>query len=192
MERNTIETIVYGGAFNPPTLAHQAIVQACIEYAEPRNAEVWLLPSGNRADKTIDTSYERRLRLLDALVKDVVSRGVQLKINSTELDREEPTQTYETIEEFEDAYPDRAFRWVFGTDSVASMPLWEKGEWMKENVLMLVVDRPGAPLVEIGKNAEWLPAETPTISSTEVRRRMQNGENYRELVGENVYTELCR
>jgi|GEM_PF-3241881 len=41
----TKNTIIYGGAFNPPTRAHQAILQACIDYAEQLSvdAEVWLM-----------------------------------------------------------------------------------------------------------------------------------------------------
>lgn len=183
MERK--ETIVYGGAFNPPTLAHQAILQACIHYAEPRKADVWLLPSASRLDKTIETSNDRRLRLCEALICDVVQRSVKLKINSSELDRNEPTQTYETVKEFQVTYPDRTFRWVFGADSVAHMPTWRGGEWMRENLPMLVVGRPGSPHIKGGANIIRLAVESP-ISSTEVRRRMASNESYEELVGPHV------
>lgn len=50
---NRPETIIYGGAFNPPTLSHVAILQAVLEFAEPTQSEVWVMPSGTRLDKAI-------------------------------------------------------------------------------------------------------------------------------------------
>lgn len=185
------ETIIYGGAFNPPTLAHQAILQACAQYAEPRGADVWLLPSGNRADKTIATEYGRRYELCEALIQDVQSRGVMVEVNCFELDNSELTQTYETVMALQAAYPDRHFTWVFGSDSVASMPEWSHGGWLKENLSMLVADRPGVPEITLGANARWLGVSSP-ISSTEVRRRMAAGEAYDELVGKHVGALLKR
>lgn len=192
MEHIPTETIIYGGAFNPPTLAHQAILQACIDYAEPRAADVWLLPSASRKDKVIDVLPERRLELCDALLEDVMSRTVAVTVNTAELDREMPTETYETVRTLSAAYPERSFVWVFGSDSVASMPSWGHGECLKDSLAMLVVDRPGSPQIQLGVNAAWLTANTPIISSTEVRRRMGAGESYRELVGARVGVVLAR
>ena len=192
MEKTAKETIVYGGAFNPPTRAHQAILQACVDYAEPRLADVWLLPSANRHDKTIDTSYERRLELCHALVHDVMGRTVRLAVNTMELNRLTMTETYDTVQELDARYPDRRFTWVFGADSVASMPSWDYGEWLQRNLSMLVIERPGAPQVKLGTNAVRLAVQTGEVSSTEVRRRMRIGEAYDELVGANVSALLAR
>lgn len=185
------ETIIYGGAFNPPTLAHQAILQACIDYAEPRASDVWLLPSANRRDKTIEVAEHRRLEFCQALAKDVICRTVELAINTTELDRDAITETYETVAEFKKRYPNREFVWVFGSDSFASMPTWRNGKWMQTHLQMLVIDRPGAPKVKIGSNAAWLPVQADEMSSTELRRRISVGEDYRELVGSHVGAVLA-
>lgn len=186
MGSSQIETIIYGGAFNPPTKAHQAIVQACIDYAEPRSADVWLLPSASRRDKAIEVSRERRLELCDALLHDVMTRTVAVAVSTVELDRTVLTETYDTVRELEGHYPDRMFRWVFGADSVDSMASWNHGEWLVEHLPMLVVDRPGCSQVALGANAVRLAVDTGDVSSTEVRRRMHLGESYRELVGPRV------
>ena len=34
------ESVVYGGAFNPPTRAHEQILQACVEYADEMHGDV--------------------------------------------------------------------------------------------------------------------------------------------------------
>lgn len=183
-------TIIYGGAFNPPTRAHQAILQACVDRAEQTNTDVWILPSGNRTDKTIEVSRKDRIRMLDALIRDVVSRTVNIHIDTSELDKVEPTETFDTVLHFDKSYPDRQFIWVFGSDSVATMPDWYMGEWMVENISMLVVERPGVPIRKLGRYAVRLPVETIETSSTEVRQKLAAQESIEDLVTPSVYTYL--
>lgn len=180
------ETIIYGGAFYPPTRAHQAVLQACVEYADQRNADVWLLPSASRVDKNIDASIERRLELCDALRRDIVSRTVRVEICRQELDRHAPMETYDTVQELATDYPDRSFIWVFGSDAVVTMRSWNQGQWLYDNLSMLVVSRPDTPPVALGARALWLQVETGNVSSTEVRRRMSAGEDYSTLVSSRV------
>lgn len=185
------ETIIYGGAFYPPTRAHQAILQACIDYAEPRGADVWLLPSASREDKTIDAQRERRLQLCEALCQDVVRRTVTVAVNTLELDRDKPTETYDTVCELAATNMDREFTWVFGSDSVATMQTWGHGDELYNDLSMLVVRRPGAASAQLGARAVWLPVETDEMSSTELRRRMAAGEDYSPLVGAHVEALLA-
>lgn len=185
-EKNPRETIVYGGAFNPPTRAHQAILQACVERAHLDDADVWLLPSASRSDKEIDVSVARRIELCEALARDIVQSDVQLRVDTTELIRGVQTETYDTVCEYEAKYPERAFTWVFGSDSVASMSSWRGGEWMCDNLPMLVVERPGSPAPALGRYARVLSVATPNISSTLLRSRLQSGEQYDDLVSPEV------
>jgi nicotinic acid mononucleotide adenylyltransferase len=40
MELSMKQAIIYGGAFNPPTLAHHAILQACFDFAQKNHADL--------------------------------------------------------------------------------------------------------------------------------------------------------
>ncbi len=188
-ERPT-ETIIYGGMFRPPTLAHEAILQACIDYAEPRGADVWIMPSGNRTDKTVETPRELRLAYVEALASDVVARSVQLDIETTELDRGYQTETYDTVAEMAALYPGRRFTWVFGSDSVNTMHEWHGGEEMLSGLSMLIVERPGYPVRRLGSNAVILTVATREISSTLVRARMERDEPVDDLVSSSVESLL--
>ncbi|MBI3889207.1 nicotinate-nicotinamide nucleotide adenylyltransferase [Candidatus Saccharibacteria bacterium] len=179
-------TIIYGGAFNPPTRAHQAILQACVERAETLDADVWLLPSGDRTDKKIGVSRDRRIEMIQALAGDVVSRGIEIAIQETEIDRIEQTETYDTVQEFNNAFPDRRFTWVFGSDSIATMPQWHGGEWMMNNLDMLIINRVGTPIVALGRYAVILPVETINTSSTEVRKKIADHLPIENLVSPSV------
>lgn len=180
------ETIIYGGAFNPPTRAHQAIVQACVDYAEPRQADVWLLPSASRADKQIEVGRERRIALCQALLSDVMKRTVDVHVELMELDRGIQTETYDTVRELEDKYPSRHFTWVFGADSVATMSTWDHGEWLRENLSMLVIHRPGVAPLRLGARATHLAVDAGDFSSTALRTRISSGDPFDDLVGQHV------
>lgn len=191
VQANRKETIIYGGAFNPPTRAHQQILQASVMYAQDQGGDVWLLPSASRADKEINVSIARRIQLCEALARDVVSDSVEVRVETSELVRGVPTETYDTVCEFNSRYPDRYFRWVFGADSVGTMEQWHHGQWMKENLPMLIVPRQGHQAQLLGENATMLAVTPLATSSTEVRQRIANGENYDELVTEKVAQVLA-
>lgn len=186
------ETIIYGGAFNPPTLAHQAIVEKCIDYAHIHDGEIWLLPSGERKDKTIAVQIDQRLALLEAFIKDIDAGDVPIRIEESELRRQQPTETCETVREYHEHYPDRRFVWVFGTDSLLSMPSWRDGDRLLRTLPMLIAERDGSVVTSLGKNCHYLGVKTGGISSTEVRKRIIAGEEYGELVGRHVASLLAQ
>ncbi len=189
-ERQPIETIIYGGAFNPPTRAHQAILQACVDHAEQTVADVWLLPSGERRDKRIGVDRECRLDLIRAMCADIALRDVTLHIEPQELDQVESTETYDTVQKLQDRFPERHFTWVFGSDSLETVPQWHNGQWLFDNLSMLVVERPGVPLQKLGQYGTRLAVDTIKTSSTEVRRRLHDHESISDLVSPSVLRQL--
>ena len=180
------ETIVYGGAFNPPTLAHLAILNACIEYAQTAKADVWLMPSGDRTDKTIPTPRETRMAYVEAMIEDANESDFNTEVVSTELDREIMVETYDTVMELQQTHPDRNFTFVFGADSTETMASWKGGDELLETLSMLVVARPGSRMNPMAKRAVSLTAQTPNTSSTEVRTLLAQGESVDHLVGRSV------
>lgn len=191
MERtNRTETIIYGGAFNPPTLAHVAILQACVEYARPRNADVWIMPSGERADKVIAVDTKRRLDYIGAMISDADTYGVETQVLTTELERPIAVETFDTVLELDETYPEREFRWVFGADSTETMADWQNGDWLLENLSMLVLEREGYTVNPLAKRAVTLSIPHLVISSTLVRARLAANEQIDDLVGPSVLSLL--
>jgi nicotinate-nucleotide adenylyltransferase len=184
------KTVVYGGAFNPPTVAHQVIFQECVDFASENDADVWILPSGNRVDKTIAVDRALRLTYIEAMFTDLREHSVQVDLSTIELDRHRPVETYDTVVELAEAHPDREFIWVFGADSTETMPGWKNGQWLLDNVHMLLLDRPGSKLNPAVKT--WSPLSVPVmdVSSTELRHRVQTGKDFRELVSPSVFKLL--
>jgi len=176
------ETIIYGGAFNPPTLAHKAILEACVDYAQTQHADVWVMPSGDRQDKTIATSRAMRLAYIDAMIENVDNSELIPEVVTTELDRAVMVETYDTVKELEEEYPDRSFTFVFGADSTETMASWHEGEYLLENLSMLVVERVGSTVNPMARHAIRMQVEAPNVSSTLVRERLAAGIPITDLV----------
>ncbi len=185
-----IETVIYGGAFNPPTLAHQEILQAAVNYARPHGGEVWVMPSGNRLDKAIPATREQRLAYVAGMIEDTDTTGVPTSVYTAELDRSIAVETYDTVVELAHTYPEREFRWVFGADSTETMGEWQHGDWLLQNLAMLVVERAGSTINPLAMRAVALTIPHLDLSSTELRRRMEQGEPFDDMVGQRVFSIL--
>jgi len=140
------KTIIFGGAFNPPTVAHEDILMECVNYANQVNADIWIMPSNNRSDKKISVSLSRRIKYIKAMINDIGITSVKIKICKHELGKDELIKTIDTVRDFEMLYPDREFEWVFGSDSTQTMGNWEDGEWLLGNLKMLIVMRLGSDI----------------------------------------------
>jgi len=176
------ETIIYGGAFNPPTLAHIAILEACVGYAAHQQADLWVMPSGDRYDKTIPTSRALRLAFIEAMIESVDNTKLSPDIITTELDRPVMVETYDTLKELESTYPDRRFTFVFGADSTETMASWKGGNELLEDLSMLVVERTGSTVNPIARHAVRMQVQTPNVSSTQVRELVAAGAPVDHLV----------
>lgn len=182
-----IQTVIYGGAFNPPTLAHVAILRACFEYADAHGAEVWIMPSGNRRDKVIPVSRERRLEYIDALIRDATrNEDDKARVVVSELDRAVSVETVDTVRELEALHPDRTFTFVFGADSTETMSEWRDGDVLLETLSMLVIERDGSQINPKARHAKPLKVTTPDVSSTQVRALLEQGAAIDSLVSPSV------
>ncbi len=179
-------TIIYGGAFNPPTRAHAAILEAICRYARRIDAEVWLLPSGERNDKTIQQTSEVRMRYLEALKRDLGRVGQFVHVETSELFRPNSTETIDTVKELATRWPEREFIWVFGSDSVLTMHSWRQGKFLYECLPKIIVMRPGYTLSQLPPSSFVLSVRTPEMSSTLLREAMASGADYSSFVTPNV------
>lgn len=132
-----MKVLIFGGSFNPPTLAHEAIIAECLKL--PGFDQVWVMPSGNRSDKHIGTPAKDRLAMLVIVKNKHFANNPRLIISDFELNLPEPTATFTTVKELTAAYPSTQFWFVIGGDSYRSMSVWPHGEELKKNLRIIVV-----------------------------------------------------
>ncbi len=151
------EIAIFGGTFDPPTRAHDGIIEACLE--RPDIDEVWLMPSGCRADKPGMSSNAARLAMLELVRSEIFNDDPRIVVTDFEQQLAQPTQTHRTVDALEDTYPDNNFWFVYGADAYQSMPEWEKGAELRRRLGMLLVRRQDYERPAEGGNIRHLEVE---------------------------------
>jgi len=153
---------LYGGSFDPPHIAHEAIVKALRE--KTFIDEVVVMPtflnpfkSHSRADAALRLSW---LRELFADYKDVI-------VSSFEVDSGIKVPTIMSVKYLLKSY-ERVYL-VIGADNLSTLSLWQNFNELAELVTFIVVTRDG---VEIPSNYIKLEIDEP-ISSSLLRQEMQ-------------------
>lgn len=165
---------LFGGSFNPPHNGHAGLI-SIVQDSFPCD-EIWLMPSGDRKDKTMAVSKEDRLAMAHLLAEQVKrTAGPRIVVSTDELEQEEPTATFFTLQKFKDQHPDMEFYFVVTTETVPGIKsFWIEGEKLFNQENFVVVERPGfAKHHEIELPPHSVPITTnktlPLLSSTMLR-----------------------
>jgi nicotinate-nucleotide adenylyltransferase len=178
---------VLGGAFNPPHIGH--LLLAAEASWQLDLDEVLLMVTGQAPHKRIEDDPGAEVRLEMARLAAGGADGVEA--SGLEVERDEPSYTYRTLELLRDRDPDREIFFVLGADMAAALGEWEKPERVLELARLGVVPRPGVEIEEVTSALERLGAagraeilDMPLcgVSSTLVRQRAAAGQPLRHLV----------
>lgn len=186
------EVAIFGGTFDPPTRAHEAIVQACLE--QPGIDEVWLMTSGQRIDKPNMSSESARLAMVELMI--ITSFGANPRLKTCDIERHlpQPTHTAQTYAVLQETYPTTHFWFVFGADSYHDMPRWRHGEALQKNMAMLIMERAGFELPPETSTLQHLPLHElqHPVSSTQVRQCAKTGADVAPFVSKAVGNFISR
>jgi nicotinate-nucleotide adenylyltransferase len=182
---------VFGGTFDPVHLGHLILAEQCRE--QGRLDEVWFIPAArppHKLDRPL-TPFAQRVEMLALAVAGHPS----FRIDDLEKDRPGPSFTADTLAELHRRHPDAELFLLLGSDSLPDLPSWYNPRDVVERAGLLVVMRPGHPLLnESDLRAKLpLPAESPLrlqavdvplidIASHDLRRRAAEGRSLRYLV----------
>ncbi len=115
---------LFGGAFDPPHVAHTALVSAAV--AQLHLDRLHVLPTGQAWHKTRTLSAAHH-RLAMARLAFADLPGVE--VDDREIQRPGPTYTVDTLRELQVAEPGAALVLVIGADQAASLPSWR--DWQE-------------------------------------------------------------
>jgi nicotinate-nucleotide adenylyltransferase len=166
-----MEVAIFGGTFDPPTRAHEAIIDTALKRTEID--ELWVMPSGNRTDKPKMMPQEDRLTMLRLMKNETFQDEDRVTITDFEMRLPQPTQTSQTLEALKQAYPEHSFWFIFGADSYYDMPQWRDGERLQKELGMLLVPRSGyeMPVADNVVALSEQPEHLRDVSSTQVREK---------------------
>ena len=178
-----------GGTFDPPHMGHLMIAESVRTALELE--EIRFIPTGKVAykDNTLSASGQDRLEM----VRLAIEGNPCFRIDATEVERQGTTYTFETMELLAKAEPDAAFTFIVGADSLDYMELWRYPERIFALCRVAAVMRPGFSKEQMEEKRQELirrfggqivliEAPQISVSSTEIRRRLQEGDSVRYLI----------
>ena len=170
---------VFGGSFNPPTMAHIRI--ACEIYNKSEEIdEVWMVPCGDgRDDKIVGVECKKRIEMCE-IIKKEIANDIPIKIDKTEYENGSYMQTYDLMKKLSEKYRNYKFMFVLGIDIVSDIINWGNGKQFLEEFDFIFTKRPGYNTEKILKSGCLLPKHFEILdmdingSSTEIRERIKN------------------
>ncbi|MCA8959595.1 MAG: nicotinate (nicotinamide) nucleotide adenylyltransferase [Planctomycetes bacterium] len=186
---------LFGGVFDPPHRGHLALARLALT-ALPID-RVRLVIAGRPPHKNVGerTSGEHRLAMLRLAIGD----DRDLEIDTRELSRSGPSYTVQTLREVRAEEPRRELFFLIGGDNIRSIRQWYQAEEIFSLARVVAFPRPGSTLrfrpedvpfldeTALDRlNRDLVPGPETPGSSSEVRRRVANGEPIRDLVPDAV------
>lgn len=123
MKNNIPKTVVYGGAFTPPTIGHHEIVRALLTHLDIDR--LLIVPSGPRIDKAYALEKETRRQIIQVFADEFGDDRVEADF--TFLDGESDTTTLRMDRHYREQFGESPIQ-VFGADVLTSMEKWPNSD----------------------------------------------------------------
>ena len=177
---------LFGGTFDPPHLGH---LGAALAARDQLQLDMVLFVVANDPWQKTGAGLEitlakHRLEMTEL----VVSEFEGLEVDDSEIRRGGPTYTSVTLKEMKALFPEAELFLLVGGDVARELNTWKDSDYIQENAVMVVVDRPGydGAIPPSGWNFERVVAETPDVAGTEIRLLSSEGAEVRTMVSEAV------
>jgi nicotinate-nucleotide adenylyltransferase len=176
-----VNVAIFGGAFNPPTLAHIEVAQLVLNFSKTID-EVWFLPCNQHMYGKQMCSAEHRLNMC----KEAAKSDNRIKVCNLEISCKLKGETYHTVKylldnpQFSSQYN---FHWIIGMDNALTFDKWFNYEHLERLIPFIVVPRGNytfngtewfwkAPHMYLSAAADK--QKYPNLSSTLFRNTYQN------------------
>ena len=178
---------LYFGSFNPVHIAHLIIANHILNETEIE--KVWFVVSPQNPFKEESNLLNEYHRL--HLVRLATEDDIRIKASDIEFTLPKPSYTSTTLAYLADKYPEHEFGIIMGSDSFQNLHKWKNYEVILKNYPLYVYVRPGFNAANnVGGDLHILDAPLLQISSTQIRKYIQEGKSARYMLPEKVLDEI--
>ena len=179
---------VFGGTFDPPHIGH-LILAVEAHYQLELERVLWVLTADppNKPEAPL-TATEIRLEML----KTSIGNRPEFELSRVYIDRPGPLFAVDTLRLLSEAHPGERWAYLMGGDSLRDILRWrDPAGFLARCDLLAVMPRPEAPpdlanlqqsLPDIEQKLRFLQAPSVALSSSDVRRRVRQGQPFEHLL----------
>ena len=180
---------VFGGAFDPPHVAHAALVQTALDVFNLD--ELRLVPTGLAWHKVRPlSSASHRLAMCHLAFGQIP----KLVIDPREISRSGPSYTVDTLRELSGEFPCAELFLIMGGDQARALASWRDWREILRLAIICVAEREAATganpsfSAPVGLESRFRPLHLPamSVSSTDIRSRIAAQRSVATLVIEPV------
>jgi len=176
---------IFGGSFNPVHLGHYEIVRQAL--AHKLVNRVIVVPAFHNPLKQPGMLMPERQRL--KMIEKTFLTLPDVSISHFELNQQQTSYTYKTLEHFSRLYPNDQLSLILGEDSFRLFDQWASTDVVRRLANLIIFARPShtddqKPALPIGDKPQnrYVDIVIPAISSTEIRQRLQAGKDCTDYI----------
>ncbi|CAN5586778.1 nicotinate (nicotinamide) nucleotide adenylyltransferase [soil metagenome] len=175
---------LFFGSFNPIHNGHLIIAGYVAEFSDLD--QVWLVVSPHNPLKPAGSLLQDYHRF--HLVELGIGSNKKVKASKIEFGLPKPSYTIHTLAYLKELYPKHNFSLIMGADNLETFHKWKNYEILLEEHDLYVYPRPlsdGGHLKDHAR-VKWVQAPLMEISSTFIRKSIQEGKDVRYMMPESV------
>jgi len=187
---------VFGGSFNPPTIAHINLAKEILKKVDDVE-KVIFVPVSTKYNKKGLAPDETRFSML----QKICEKEEGLEVSNIELDSPKQPYTIETLKTLQKQNPEKEIYFILGTDNLKELHTWYKAEELLKKFKILVLKRDNDNIEEIIEKNSLLSKyrnqlvnlksiKTIDLSASHVREKIQKGEKITGLVSKEIEKEV--
>ena len=187
---------VFGGSFNPPTVAHIDLAKQIL--AKIENIEkVVFMPVSTKYNKSGLASDDVRFSMLKKICKDEPG----LEVSRIELDSNRQLYTIETLNEMQKQNQNKDIFFILGTANLREIETWHTAHKSLENFRVIVLERDKDSMECIIENNSFLTKyknsfvkleniDKVQLSASYVREQIKNGKLVSGMVPKQIENKV--
>lgn len=179
-------TGIFGGSFNPIHNGHLQLASQLRHAAQLD--EVWLMVSPQNPLKQQADLMADELRLRWARM--AVEHEPHIVASDYEFHLPRPSYTWNTLQALQCDFPERTFTLMIGGDNWHNFHQWYRADDILRQYPIVVYPRRGSDIGPVPPGVSVVEATLMDISSTEIRRRLCQGESVSGLVPQCIEAEV--